>query len=110
MVSVAERAAERLEREEELSVEIVVPALLAPLPRKTLGGLLMDRSRVLVVEESHHEFGVSAELLASLCESGFRGKAARVGMPPVPVAAARSLERAQLPDEEAVVAAALSLF
>jgi 2-oxoisovalerate dehydrogenase E1 component len=110
MLPLAERAAEQLEREEELSVEIVSPSLLAPLPRQTLNALLMGRPRVLVVEESHHEFGVSAELLASLCEAGYRGKAARVGMPPVPVASARSLERAQLPDEQTIIATALSLF
>lgn len=110
MLPLVERAAEQLEREEELSVEIVSPSLLAPLPRQTLNTLLLGRPRVLVVEESHHEFGVSAELLASLCEAGYRGKAARMGMPPVPVASARSLERAQLPDEASIVATALSLF
>jgi 2-oxoisovalerate dehydrogenase E1 component len=110
MLPLAERAAEQLEREEELSVEIVSPSLLAPLPRHTLKALLMGSPRVLVVEESHHEFGVSAELLASLCEAGYRGKAARVGMPPVPVASARSLEKAQLPDEQTIIASALSLF
>lgn len=110
MLPLAERAAEQLEREEELSVQIVSPALLAPLPRRTLNALLMGSPRVLVVEESHHEFGFSAELLASLCEAGYRGKAARAGLPPVPVASARSLERAQLPDEKTIIAAALSLF
>lgn len=110
MLPLAERAAEQLEREEELSVQIVSPSLLAPLPRRTLHAQLMASPRVLVVEESHHEFGFSAELLASLCEAGYRGKAARAGMPPVPVASARSLERAQLPDEKTIIAAALALF
>lgn len=110
MLPVVERAAERLEREEELSVEIVVPSLLSPLPRLTLVGLLLARQRLAVIEESHHEFGVSAELVASLAEAGYRGKIIRVGMPPVPIAAARSLERTQLPDEQLVFDSVLGLF
>jgi 2-oxoisovalerate dehydrogenase E1 component len=110
MLPFVERAAARLEKEEELTVEIVTPSLLAPLPRHTLLGLLLERTRVVVVEESHHEFGVSAELVASLAEAGYRGQIVRVGLPPVPIAAARSLERSQLPDEQAVIDKVLALF
>lgn len=110
MLPVVEKAAERLEREEELSVEIVTPSLLAPMPRHTLAGALRDRARIAVIEESHHEFGVSAELLAMLAEAGFRGKVIRIGTAPVPIASARSLERDQLPDEQAVVDRVLAMF
>lgn len=110
MLPVAERAAERLRRDEELSVQIVSPALLSPLPRHTLVAALLTQARVLVVEESHHVHGVGAELLACLAEAGFTGKALRMGMPPVPIAAARSLEMAQLPDEHTIVANVLELF
>ncbi len=110
MLPFVERAARRLEEEEEISVEIVSPSLLSPLPRHTLLALLKGRPRVVVVEESHHEFGVSAELVASLAESGARGKYLRLGMPPVPIASARSLERAQMVDEQAIVNGVLTLF
>jgi len=110
MLPVAERAAGILEKEEELSVEIIAPALLSPLPRNTLLAALLERPRIAVVEESHHEFGVGAELLACLAEAGYRGEAIRVGMAPVPIAAARSLERAQLPDEATIVAHVLDLL
>lgn len=110
MLPLVERAAERLRRDEELAVQIVSPAMLAPLPRQTLLGALLDAPRVLVVEESHHEQGVGAEILASLAEAGFAGRAQRMGMPPVPIAAARSLEVAQLPDEDSIVANVLDLF
>jgi 2-oxoisovalerate dehydrogenase E1 component len=110
MLPWVERAAKRLEQDEELAVEIVVPSILAPLPRRSLVRALKDRPRILVVEESHHEFGVSAELLASLAESGYRGRVARVGTSTVPIAAARSLERAQLPDEQMIIERTLSLF
>jgi len=110
MLPFVERAAERLEREEELSVEIVAPCLLAPMPRHTLSALLLDRPRIAVIEESHHEFGVSAELVACLAEAGYRGKIIRIGTGPVPIASARSLERDQLPDEQAIVQRVLTLF
>lgn len=110
MLSVVEQAAQRLRDDEELEVEIVVPSLLAPLPRRSLLTALRQRSRILVVEESHHEYGVSAELLALLAESGWHGRVARVGMAAVPIAAARSLEAMQLPDERDIVAATLALF
>lgn len=109
MLPVVEQAAERLRTEEELAIEIIVPALLSPLPRGTLLAALMKRERVLVVEESQHEYGVSAEILALLAEAGFAGQVQRMGAAPVPIASARSLERDQIPDENAVVAAVLEL-
>lgn len=110
MLSYVERAAKYLENEEELGVEIVVPSMLSPLPRQTLLNILLTRQRIMVIEESHHEFGFSAELLACLMENGFTGQAARLGMPPVPIASARSLEQDQLLDEKIIVNNVLDLF
>lgn len=110
MLPVVERAADTLEQEEELLVEIVAPALLAPLPRESLLSLLKSRSRILVVEESHPQFGFSAEILAMLAENGFAGRVARLGTPPAPIASARSLESNQLPDENAIIAAVLGML
>lgn len=110
MLPVVERVARQLRETEELAVDIVAPALLAPLPRRTLLSALMHSPRIAVIEESHHEFGVGAELLASLAEAGYRGQVLRLGTAPVPIAAARSLESAQLLDEPAIVAALLDLF
>lgn len=110
MLPVAEKAARILCDEEELSVEIIAPALLAPLPRETLLRLLMNRPRILVVEEAHHHFGFSAEILALLAENDYAGRVARLGAAPVPIASARSLESSQLPDENAVVAAVMDLI
>ncbi len=73
-------------------------------------GHLATRRRVVVVEESHHEFGVGAEIGAALLESGFKGQLLRIGTPPVPIASARSLERSIIPDEALLVAQVLDLF
>ena len=110
MLPLVERAAKRLAEEEELDVEIITPSMLAPLPRQTLLSALLQRSHIAVVEESHHEFGVSAEILASLAEAGYRGKVIRIGTPPAPIASARSLERDQLPDEQTIVSNVLDML
>jgi len=110
MLPVVERAAEQLRQDEELVVDIVAPAMLAPLPRHTLLNALMASPRIAVVEESHVNYGVSAELLACLAEAGYRGRIVRIGTPPAPIAAARSLEAAQLPNEQAIVDHVLDLF
>ena len=103
MLPVVEAAARYLEEEEELDVEILVPSLLSPLSKTGLIGHLFNRPGVVIVEESHHDFGVSAEIGASLLDAGYTGRFLRIGTPPVPIASARSLERQILPDEEMLV-------
>lgn len=110
MLPIVEEAIQFLRETEELEVEVIVPSLLAPLPRNTLLQQLMSRPAIAVVEESHHEYGVGAEILAMLLEAGYQGEAIRVGTDPVPIPAARSLERQVLPDKELIVANLLELF
>jgi 2-oxoisovalerate dehydrogenase E1 component len=110
MLPIVEAAARRLAQDEELAVEIVVPALLAPLPRASMIAHLARRERVVVVEESHRDFGVGAEIAAAMLETGFTGRLTRVGTPPVPIASARSLERGIIPDEARLVSQVLELF
>jgi 2-oxoisovalerate dehydrogenase E1 component len=110
MLPIAEAVARRLEDEEELDIEIVAPSLLAPLPKGTLIRHLQSRQRVVVVEESHHEYGISAEIAACLAERRFAGELLRIGTPPVPIASARSLERQIIPDEQAIFDRILEMF
>src|SRR5262249_30766819 len=109
MLPVVERAAARLEEEEEISVEIVAPALLSPLPRTALVAHLSSRNAIAIVEEAPGDFGVGAEIAASLTESGWRGRLARVASPPVPIPSARSLEAEVLPDEDRICDAVVRL-
>lgn len=55
---------------------------------------------VIVVEESSSEHSFGAELGAALLESGYEGRFVRVGAPPVPIPAARTLEAALLPSDQ----------
>jgi pyruvate/2-oxoglutarate/acetoin dehydrogenase E1 component len=102
--------AKTLEEEEELSVEIVVLGLLSPLPRRTIGAHLASRARLAVVEEAHGDFGIGAEIIASLVEHGFSGRAARISTPPVPIPSARSLEAAVIPGRDEIRKRILDLF
>ena len=54
-------------------MEIVAPSLLQPLPKHTLLDLLMDKSRVAIVEESPVGPGFGSELAAILLEHRFAG-------------------------------------
>ena len=110
MLPVVEAAARRLEDEEELRVEIVAPSLLAPMPKGTLIRHLLPRRRVVIVEESHQEYGIAAEIAACMAEGRFAGELLRIGTPPVPIASARSLERQIIPDEAAIVERILDMF
>ncbi|MDH3948525.1 MAG: alpha-ketoacid dehydrogenase subunit beta, partial [Gammaproteobacteria bacterium] len=62
------------------------------------------------VEEAHDDFGVGAEILASLMEAGSGVRAIRIGTPPVPISSARSLECQILPSEDRLINEILSLF
>jgi 2-oxoisovalerate dehydrogenase E1 component len=108
-LTIAESAAEKL-RAEELEVEILTPSLLSPLPIHTFLGALANRERVVILEEAPTPHGWGAELTAGLAEHGFSGAIRRVGAPPIPVPAARSLEHNVLPQPDSVVAAVLELL
>jgi 2-oxoisovalerate dehydrogenase E1 component len=106
MLPIVERTAEGL-MAEELSVEIVVPALLNPVPVHQLRRHLLDRDSVLVIEEGYGESGFGTALGATLLEAGFRGRFARVSPPPVPIPAARSLESSVLPSPARIMESVL---
>jgi len=101
MVEVVERVAVSL-RQEDLTVEIVAPSLLQPLPRHALLELLIDSRCVAIVEESPAGPGFGSELAAILLEHGFVGRLRRFGAPPVPIPSARSLESSILLDERSL--------
>ena len=110
MTPVVERAVQRLEDEEEIAVEIVLPSLLSPLPRATLAAHLRGRRAIAIVEEAPGDFGVGAEIAASLVEAGWHGSLARIAAPPVPIPSARTLEADILPDEDRICREVLRLL
>jgi 2-oxoisovalerate dehydrogenase E1 component len=109
MLTVAEAAAIEL-REEELAIEIISPSLLSPMPVETLWKALEHRSRIIVAEEAHTERGFGSELAAVLLARGWKGRLLRVGTPPFPIPAARSLEAEFMPGPADIVKASIELI
>ena len=109
MLPYVEKLREEL-RDEELSMEIVAPALLNPLPKHQLVQHLLERQAVLVVEEAYSETGFGCAVGTTLLEAGFRGRFGRLSPPPVPIPAARSLESSVLPGRAHILSAIVRLL
>ncbi len=108
-VAMAEELRARLAKE-ELAVEIIVPCLLSPFPKQTILHHLLKRRNVLVIEETHTEYGIGAEIGALLACAGYRGRFHRIGTPAVPIPAARSLESQVVPSIDAMMNAVLDIL
>ena len=107
MVPIAIKAAEELEKQ-GVSVEVVDPRTIRPLDVDTIVNSVKKTNRVVVAEESHPYFGVSAEISAQIMERAFDyldAPVLRVSGADVPMPYARNLERLALPDVERLVAA-----
>ncbi|HXF69014.1 MAG TPA: alpha-ketoacid dehydrogenase subunit beta [Thermoflexus sp.] len=111
MVQVALEAAERL-AELGIEAEVVDPRTLVPLDRKTLIESAKKTGRVLVLDEGHQSYGVTAELAAAITEGAFYyldAPVVRLGAMDVPIPFSPPLEDLTVPDPEKVVAAAKAL-
>jgi pyruvate dehydrogenase E1 component beta subunit len=108
MLRVAREAAERLEREDGVSAEVIDLLTIAPLDRETLAASARKTGRAVIVHEAPRSFGPGAEVAASIMEGAFLSLEApirRVTAYDVPfVGFAR--ERAHVPDAARVVDAA----
>jgi len=112
MVPIAEAAAEIL-AVEEMSVDIVVPTLLSPLPGRALGRSIRESEVILVAEEGPQAFGFGAEVVAFLVEERLispHSKVCRAGAGRYPIPAAREFEDAVLPTAEALARKALAAY
>ncbi|MCB0332930.1 MAG: hypothetical protein KDD55_05485, partial [Bdellovibrionales bacterium] len=103
-VPLAEQVAERLREEEELTVALVLPSLLSPVPHDTLFSALRGHSSLVFLEESPTQGSFSSEAIAGLVERGVRAESVlRIGAKPMPIPAARNLERVVLPQVDSVI-------
>jgi 2-oxoisovalerate dehydrogenase E1 component beta subunit len=108
MVYTASEAAQRLEREADVSVEIVDLRTVLPWDREAVLRSVEKTSKVLVLHEDTRTGGFGAEIAATIAEEAFEHLDApvkRVAAPDTPVPFAPVLERAFIPQVEDVVAA-----
>lgn len=107
------KAAERLARENKGSVEVVDIRSLIPLDKETIFESVKKTGKVLVVHEDKVFSGFGAELAATIGTEMFRYLDApiqRVGSIFTPVGFHPIFEKAILPDEEKIYAAARELL
>lgn len=111
MVLVALEAAEKL-AQEGVSVEVVDPRTTVPLDVETLVNSARKTSRVIVVDEGHQRYGVTAEIASVISEGAFYHLDApvrRLGAMDVPVPFSPVLEDLTVPTVEMVVGLARQL-
>lgn len=104
MVQVAEAAADRL-ADEGISTEIVDPRTIVPLDEETILKSVMKTSRVMVIDEGHQSFGVSAEIAARIAEKAFYyldSPVLRMGAMDVPIPFSPVLEDLTVPTPDRV--------
>ena len=111
MVQVAFGAAKMLQ-EIGISAEIVDPRTMWPLDEKTLIESAKKTSRVIVIDEGYHRYGVTAEIASVIAEGAFYnldGPVKRIGAMHVPIPFSPPLEDATVPSEKQVFEAARAL-
>jgi len=101
--------AERLAKE-GLDVEVIDLRSVVPLDVPTVARSVEKTGRLLVVDEDYLSFGLSAELVTRVLESGVALRHfQRLAVPDVPIPGALSLERAIVPNEDSISQALVEL-
>jgi pyruvate dehydrogenase E1 component beta subunit len=113
MARTAERAAEILESEHEISAEVIDPRTLRPLDLDTILASVRKTNRAVIVEEGWPHGGVGANLAALIQEQAFDDLDAPVGRvtgADLPMPYSKPLEQIAFPHEPQVVEAVLATF
>lgn len=106
-------AADRLQAEDGLSVEVVDLRTISPMDEQTIFESVIKTSRLVCYEEGHRNIGVGAEVAARVVENCFDyldAPITRVAALDVPIPCARELEAAMLPNTDKLIAAVRRLF
>lgn len=93
---------------EGIEAEVIDLRTVTPLDRKTIRASAAKTGRLVVVDDDYGGFGVSAEVIASVCEAGgtrLRAAPVRVAYPDIPVPFTPVMEHFVLPDAEKVAVA-----
>lgn len=112
MVHQCLKAAQTLEEDDDLEVEVMDLRCITPLDREAILESVKRTNKVLIVHEDTLTGGIGAELSAILSEDLFEyldGPITRVAAPDVPFPYAPELEAAYLPNAEKILAAARQL-
>ena len=89
---------------EGIDVEVIDLRSVVPLDTDTVAASVAKTGRLLIVDEDYASFGLSAELLTRVLESGVSMNAfSRHAVPDVPIPGALSLEQAVVPNQSSIM-------
>jgi 2-oxoisovalerate dehydrogenase E1 component len=106
-LSVVDRLAER----GEAQCEVVDPRTLNPLDRETILASVEKTGRLVVLDLARRTCGAAAEIIATVTTEAFhalKGPPIRITLPDIPIPFSPELEKAVVPDEEAIEEALLA--
>jgi 2-oxoisovalerate dehydrogenase E1 component beta subunit len=99
-------AAQRLEQDHGISVEVVDVRTINPLDKQTILASVRKTGKAIVVYEDNRTYGAGAEIVATIAEEAMfdlDGPIVRIGGPDVPAMGfASNLEHAFMPDADLV--------
>jgi pyruvate dehydrogenase E1 component beta subunit len=107
-VPLALQAAEKIQQDYDVSVEVIDPRTIKPLDIDTIVNSVKKTNRLVVAEESHAFASVGAEIAYQVMDSAFDYLDApikRISTAETPIPYAKNLEAAALPDVDKIVAA-----
>jgi pyruvate dehydrogenase E1 component beta subunit len=106
MTFVAMQVADRLQKEEGISVEVVDLRSLRPLDRPTIVNSIKKTNRAVIIEEDWRSYGIGAEVAATIQEEAFDyldAPVLRVAGLEVPLPYAEHLSRASKPGAQDLI-------
>lgn len=109
----AMEAADELEAEQGISVEVVDLRSITPLDTETIYASVAKTGRLLAVHESQANCGIGAEIVARIYEEApqlLQAPARRLGMAPVSLPVSKPLEEEVLPWKRNIKAAVLEML
>jgi pyruvate dehydrogenase E1 component beta subunit len=107
-VPLALQAAEQIQKDFDVSVEVIDPRTIKPLDIETIANSVKKTNRLVIAEESHAFASIGAEITYQVMDSAFDYLDApikRVSTAETPMPYAKNLEAAALPSVEKIVAA-----
>ncbi len=107
-VPMALEAAEKVQQEFEVSVEVIDPRTIKPLDIDTIVASIKKTNRLIIAEESHSFASVGAEITYQVMDHAFDYLDApikRISTVEAPMPYAKNLEAAALPSVDKIIAA-----
>jgi pyruvate dehydrogenase E1 component beta subunit len=107
-VPLALQAAEKIQEQFDVSVEVIDPRTIKPLDVDTIVNSVRKTNRLVVAEESHAFASVGAEISHQVMENAFDyldAPVKRISTAETPIPYAKNLEAAALPDVDKIIAA-----